>query len=186
VRTRGRRIPWLATSVALVALAFIAVPLVGLIQQVAWGTLWRDLRTPEASAAIVLKVRGKLEPQQVNAIRHLTASAVNGLKPERVSIVDETGRLLADGAGGPDNMGGGADDRKIAYEQRLRDQVEGIVSSVVGPGHARVQLTADFDLNRITQTSDKFDPDGRVLRSSQTREEQSSTGEGSGGGRDGA
>src|SRR3984893_17084163 len=129
--------------------------------------------TPEASASIVLKVRGRLEPQQVNAIRHLAASAVNGLKPERVSIVDETGRLLADGARGPDNGGASADDRKIAYEQRLREQVQGIVSSVVGPGHARVQLTADFDFNKVTQTSEKFDPEGRVLRSSQTREESS-------------
>jgi flagellar M-ring protein FliF len=42
---------------------------------------------------------------------------------------------------------------------------------VVGPGHARVQLTAEFDFNRITQTSDKFDPESRVVRSSQTREE---------------
>src|SRR5216117_2261935 len=49
----------------------------------------------EASASIMLKVRGALEPQQVRAIRHLVASAVNGLKPERVSIVDEAGRLLA-------------------------------------------------------------------------------------------
>src|SRR6266542_7051726 len=52
----------------------------------------------EPSASIVLKVRGMLEPQQVRAIRHLVASAVNGLKAERVSIVDEAGRLLADGA----------------------------------------------------------------------------------------
>ncbi|HEX3499227.1 MAG TPA: flagellar basal-body MS-ring/collar protein FliF, partial [Stellaceae bacterium] len=122
------------------------------------------------------KVRGKLEPQQVNAIRHLTASAVNGLKPERVSIVDETGRLLADGAHAAENGGGdSADERKIAYERRLRQQVEEIVSSVVGPGHARVQLTADFDFNKVTQTSEKFDPEGRVLRSSQTREESAAT-----------
>jgi flagellar M-ring protein FliF len=126
---------------------------------------------PQASASIVLKIRGRLEPQQVNAIRHLAASAVNGLKPERVSIVDDAGRLLADGARSPDNIGANADDRQIAYEQRLRDQVENIVSSVVGPGHARVQLTADFDFNKVTQTSEKFDPEGRVLRSSQTREE---------------
>jgi flagellar M-ring protein FliF len=130
---------------------------------------------PEASASIVLKVRGKLEPQQVNAIRHLTASAVTGLKPERVSIVDETGRLLADGARGAENGGDSSDDRQIAYQQRLRQQVEEIVSSVVGPGHARVQLTADFDYNRVTQTSEKFDPEGRVLRSSQTREESAAT-----------
>jgi flagellar M-ring protein FliF len=130
---------------------------------------------PEASASIVLKVRGRLEPQQVNAIRHLIASAVNGLKPERVSVVDETGRLLADGARGAENSGANADDRQIAYEQRLREQVEGIVSSVVGPGHARVQLTADFDFNKVTQTSEKYDPEGRVLRSSQTREESSAS-----------
>jgi flagellar M-ring protein FliF len=131
----------------------------------------------EATASVVLKVRGTLEPQQVRAIRHLVATAVNGMKPERVSVIDETGRLLADGAMPNNQIGGaGADERKSAYENRLRDQVESIVSSVVGPGRARVQLTADFDLNRTTQTSDKYDPDGRVVRSSQVREEQSTTG----------
>jgi len=131
----------------------------------------------EPSASIVLKVRGSLEPQQVRAIRHLVATAVNGLKPERVSVIDESGKLLADGAT-PNNPleGAGSDERKAAYEKRLREQVETIVSSVVGPGRARVEITADFDLNRITQTSDKFDPDGRVVRSSQTREESSASG----------
>jgi flagellar M-ring protein FliF len=135
---------------------------------------------PEASASIVLKVRGTLEPQQVRAIRHLVASAVTGLKPQRVSIVDETGRLLADGSMGEAGNDSAADDRKIAFEKRLRQQVESIVTSVVGPGHAQVQLTADFDFNRITQTSDRFDPEGRVVRSSQTREEVTASGDNSG------
>jgi len=52
------------------------------------------------------------------------------------------------------------------------------VSSVVGPNHARVQVAADFDFNRVTQTSDKYDPEGRVVRSSQTREETSATNDG--------
>ena len=137
----------------------------------------------EPTATIVLKVRGSLEPQQVRAIRHLVATAVSGLKPERVSVIDETGKLLADGAAQTDPLvGAGADERKAAYEKRLRDQVEAIVSSVVGPGHARVEITADFDVNRITQTSDKYDPDGRVVRSSQNREESSSTSEDKSGG----
>jgi flagellar M-ring protein FliF len=130
---------------------------------------------PEASASIVLRVRGMLEPQQVRAIRHLIASAVNGLKPERVSVVDESGRLLADGARSDNAMGVTADERQIAFERRLRDQVDAIVTSVVGPGRARVQLTADFDFNRVTQTSERYDPEGRVLRSSQTREESSAS-----------
>ncbi len=133
----------------------------------------------EPSASIVLKVRGRLEPQQVRAIRHLVATAVNGLRPQRISIVDEQGRLLADGAS-TDAAGGdiGTDERQAAFEKHLREQVESIVSSVVGQGHARVQVSADFDFNRITQTSDRYDPEGRVVRSSQTREESSATNEG--------
>ena len=132
--------------------------------------------TPEPSASIVLRVRGALEPQQVRAIRHLVASAVNGLKPQRVSIVDEAGQLLADGAAGDAANGGvTSDERRINFEKRMRGEVESIVSSVVGNGRARVQLSADFDYNKVTQTSDKFDPEGRVLRSSQSREESSTT-----------
>lgn len=132
----------------------------------------------EPSASIVLKVRGGLEPQQVRAIRHLIASAVNGLKPERVSVVDESGQLLADGSNiGVGGLGAGGMERQQVYERRLREQVESIVASVVGPNRVRVQLTADFDLNRVTETSDRFDPEGRVLRSSQTREETASTGQ---------
>jgi flagellar M-ring protein FliF len=127
----------------------------------------------EPSASIVLKVRGTLEAQQVRAIRHLVATAVNGLKPQRVSVIDEAGRLLADG--NADDAGGGAtaDERKAAAENRMRKDVESIVTSVVGPGRAQVRLNIDFDFNRITQTTDRFDPEGRVVRSSQTREETS-------------
>jgi flagellar M-ring protein FliF len=130
--------------------------------------------TPEPSASIVVRVRGSLEPAQIRAIRHLVASAVNGLKPQRISIVDETGQLLADGSVSDVDQAVG-DERRTAFEKRMRKQVEDIVSSVVGMGRARVELSADFDYNRITQTSDKYDPDGRVLRSSQTREESSAT-----------
>ncbi|MFK4661303.1 flagellar basal-body MS-ring/collar protein FliF [Bradyrhizobium ottawaense] len=134
---------------------------------------------PEPSASIVVRVRGSLEAQQIRAIRHLVASAVNGLKPQRVSIVDEAGQLLADGAATDPEQAVG-DERRISFEKRMRKQVEDIVSSVVGSGRARVQLSADFDFNKITQTSDKFDPEGRVLRSSQTREEQSMTADNNG------
>src|SRR6476469_3942799 len=75
----------------------------------------------EPSASIVLKVRGSLEAQQVRAIRHIVASAVNGLKPQRVSVVDEAGRLLADGNADESGGGSNADERKITYERRMRE-----------------------------------------------------------------
>jgi len=137
----------------------------------------RDKQDP--SAAIVLKLRGSLDASQIRAVRHLVASAVRGLKPERVSIVNEQGQLLADGSGNEgDAVSSGMDDRHATFEKRLKEQVESIISSVVGPGRTRVQVSAEVDYSRIQQTSDTYDPESRVVRSTQTREESSGTGAG--------
>lgn len=72
----------------------------------------RDKQDP--SAAIVLKLRGQLDAGQVRAIRHLIASAVRGLKPERISIVNEQGKLLADGSGNEaDPVASGLDRKSV-------------------------------------------------------------------------
>ena len=118
--------------------------------------------------------RGDLEPSHVRAIRHLVASAIEGMNPERVSIVDERGRLLADGAGDAEGMAGGlaADERRTATERRLQRQIEDIVAGVVGQQGARVQVAGpEFDHNRVESRSETFDPDGRVIRSTQSRNE---------------
>jgi molybdate transport system permease protein len=52
----GSGVPWLAVLVAAVAFAFLVLPLVGLLQQVRWGGLSEDLRTPEATAALRLSI----------------------------------------------------------------------------------------------------------------------------------
>lgn len=137
----------------------------------------RDREPPRAS--IALKLRGDLDSGQIRAIRHLVASAVEGLRPERVSIVDESGRLLADGAQVEAAGAGGAaaDERQNAIERRLKQQVEDIVASVVGSGRARVQVNAQLDLNRVESRSETFDPESRVARSTQSRTESNATSE---------
>lgn len=130
----------------------------------------------EPTASIALKLRGSLDPAQVRAIQHLVASAVEGMKPSRVSVVDETGRLLASGQGeDPDGLVSATlQERTNAFEARLENQIESIVASVVGQGRARVHVTAELDYARVTQTSDTWDPNGQVVRSTQTKEENSS------------
>nr|WP_293215738.1 flagellar basal-body MS-ring/collar protein FliF [Parvibaculum sp.] len=139
----------------------------------------RERREPTAS--IVLKVnRNALSSQQVKAIQYLVASAVDGLAPGRVSIVDERGTLLASGAG-DDNQAifaSSVDERRSNYENRLRTHLENIIQRVVGADKARVEVTAQMDYNRITQTSDMFDPNGQVVRSTQTVEDSSSSTDG--------
>lgn len=140
----------------------------------------RDREPPRAS--IALKLAGDLDPAQVRAVRHLVASAVDGLKPERVSIVDERGRLLADGAQSDQSLIGlGIEERQTAIEKRVKQQIEDIVASVVGHGRARVQVSAALDRNRIESRSETFDPESRVVRSSQNRTENATTTEGANG-----
>jgi flagellar M-ring protein FliF len=135
----------------------------------------RDRRPP--SASIVLKVRGSLGPGEIRAVQHLVATAVDGLTPERVSIVDETGRLLASGTDNDQDgvVSSSLQERVVAVEARLRNQIEEILNSIVGPGRARVRVAADVDFNRTTETTETFDPEGQVVRSTQSKEEAAST-----------
>ena len=135
----------------------------------------RDRRPP--SASIVLNVRGGLGPGEIRAVQHLVATAVDGLDPDKVSIVDEAGRLLASGAGSDEEgmVSATLQERTVAIEGRLRNQIEEILNSVVGPGRARVRVNADVDYNRMTETTETFDPEGQVVRSTQTKEEASAS-----------
>lgn len=139
----------------------------------------------QPSASIVLKLRrDPLTAGQVRAIRNLVASATPGLTSNRVTILDETGALLAaatTGEGG-EMAGEGVDARQTAQEQRIRATVTDIVESIVGPGAARVQVSADMDFSRVTETQQRFDPEGRVVRSTSTSEDTSTGGAGGNGG----
>ncbi|MDP1730056.1 MAG: flagellar basal-body MS-ring/collar protein FliF [Devosia sp.] len=130
----------------------------------------RERKDPTAS--IVLQVRGELTSAEIRAIQHLVASAIEGLTPTRVSVVDASGRLLASGAGGGEEaaLAGDAEERTLGVENRLRARIEDLLANIVGAGRARVQVSAELDLNRLTRTSETFDPAGQVVRSTQTRE----------------
>jgi flagellar M-ring protein FliF len=131
----------------------------------------RDRQDP--SASIVLSVRGVLSSGEVRAIQHLVSSAIEGLTPNHVSIVDDTGNLLAAAAGSGDTasvLAGEAEERTLALENRLRQRIEDLLANVVGSGRARVQVNAELDLTRTTRTARSFDPEGQVVRSTQTRE----------------
>lgn len=122
----------------------------------------------EPTASVVIRARGQVASAQVHAIQNLIASAVPGMKPGTVTVVDERGILLGGGQNSADDAPIAHAERQSSFEERIRTQVEGIVSSIVGPGRARVQVTADMDFNRITRATETFDPDGQVIRSTQT------------------
>ena len=137
----------------------------------------RELFTRERqdpTASIVIKSRGGLARSQAKGIQFLVASAVEGLIPSNVSIIDETGVMIAGGIEGDAGGSASLDEHQREYENRLRRQVADIVTSVVGSNRARIQVAAEMDFNRITRNSETFDPEGQVVRSTQTVEESSS------------
>lgn len=130
----------------------------------------REVKEP--SASIVLTVRGQLSTGEIRAIQHLVASAIEGLSPNAVSIIDSAGVLLASGTGSDEVSitAQAIEERTLGVENRLRTRIEDLLASVVGAGRARVQVSAELDLNRATRTAEVFDPESQVVRSAQTRE----------------
>ena len=136
---------------------------------------------PTASIVVGLS-RRDLAADQIRALRNLVAGAVPNLKPERVTIVDESGKMLAAGAEDDGGLAGEmAADRKAEVEERLRKAIRDVVEGIVGPGKARVQVTAEVEQSRVTEQREIFDPDGQVVRSTTTAEETSGEGGGPGG-----
>lgn len=133
----------------------------------------REAQSP--SASVMVKTRGVMGREQVGAIQHLVAAAVVGLKPARVAIIDDKGNLLAGGEEktGVDAIAADQEQNTTSFEDRLRQRVESIVESVVGQGRARVQVTANIDYNHVSETSETFDPDSKVVRSTSTVEANS-------------
>jgi len=123
------------------------------------------------SAAVSIGVGGR-EPtaDQVRAMQNLVAGAVPNLKADRVTVVDQHAKTLS---GGDTGMAAEADSRKSEIEQRIAKQVKTMIEGIVGPGKARVNVSADVDMARVTNQEEKYDPDGQVIRSESTTDENS-------------
>jgi flagellar M-ring protein FliF len=126
----------------------------------------------DASASIVLKMRGsaRLDRGQVQAVRHLVATAVPGLKPEHISIIDDRGTLLARGGDvGEEGLAAmNAAEQRIAFEGRLTRALEQLLEPSLGIGNVRTEINADMDFDRVVTNEEIYDPESQVVRSTQT------------------
>ena len=117
----------------------------------------------KATASVTLKTRGKLPASAVQAIRYLVSSSVPELSPEQVSIVDQTGALLAR-AGEADEAGAAqADDRESGIENRLRSQIESMLEPIIGAGKVRAEVSAQVGRDQTREETNVFDPDKQVI-----------------------
>ncbi len=130
----------------------------------------------EPSASVTLRMFGgrRLDKRQTAAVQHLVAAAVPGLQPDRITLVDDRGTLLVRGGGAAleGGLAGQADDYRIAYETRLKNVIEQLLERSLGPGRVHAEVNAEIDFDQVTMMEETFDPDGQVVRSTQSIEEE--------------
>jgi flagellar M-ring protein FliF len=131
-----------------------------------------EAATP-TEATVMLGTKGeRLGPEVVKGIAHAVASSVEGLTSDHVTIVDDDGRLLSEA---DETVADGAiSNRQLALQREvetyLRDKAERIVTSVTGPGNARVQVAAVLGFDRIQRTSSSVDPNHQAIAQEQKAE----------------
>lgn len=127
----------------------------------------------EASATVFLTVRGNtlLGQEEVNSIVDMVSSAVPNLKPSRITVTDQHGRLLSSGTEDPM-----ASQRRKEYElerkqeQALRVKIDSILIPVLGIGNYTAQVDITLDFNAVEETQKHYNPDKAATRSEYTRE----------------
>lgn len=135
----------------------------------------REQKVPTASVVIKTKGSNSLSSQGIQAIQQLIAAAVPGLDAARVAIIDNNGRLLAKSKDNQDSqeVNNGINEHRMLLEERLSHTIESLVERTVGHGKVRAQVSVDLDLDRVTESSELYDPATQVVRSSQTISDQS-------------
>lgn len=127
----------------------------------------------QASASVVVELnQGKeLTTDQIRGIRFLVANAVEGLDADRVTVLDDRGKILSKQHGGSTAGSDEILELKSKVERDLEDRIEGILSKVVG--HAKVVAKVDATLNHriISSVEETVDPDKTAVRSQQSEEE---------------
>lgn len=122
----------------------------------------------KSTASVFVDMGGsRLELEQVNAIRHLVANAVQGLATDQVAVVDNRGRVLSEELRQDPTLGTASS--QMRYKQQVEDylskKVETMLAAVIGPGNAVVRVSAEIETEATTQSSETFDPEGQVVRS---------------------
>lgn len=133
-----------------------------------------------ATASVVLQLRsgGRLEPGQIAGIVHLVSSAVEGLSPDHVTLLDTAGHLLS--APNSDPLLGASSDQLALVEKKeeeLTGKVQSLLEAVLGRGKSVTRIAVEMDFAKTESTVESFDAENPVVRSETTTNATSDAGE---------
>ncbi|HUT61435.1 MAG TPA: flagellar basal-body MS-ring/collar protein FliF [Phycisphaerae bacterium] len=150
------------------------------------SVLARQRNGASATVALQLKPGWRFGGSSAAAIVHLVAGAVEGLKPERVVVVDSKGNVLSGDSDDPLAKGAGTFlDYRTRLEQALARKAEDMLTAVLGPNRASVRVSATLERDGGTETKETIDPASKVILKEKIVS-SSTTGAGTSGGAAGA
>lgn len=120
-----------------------------------------DAGKTTASVALRVKPGYILSSQNVAAIRYLVSGSVEGLTSENVTVIDSQGRLYGSDTDRFTAAGSGTvQDYRDRIEQKYAEKVEQLLIAALGPGRAKVQVSAVVDMNSVRTVMEKYEPKG--------------------------
>jgi flagellar M-ring protein FliF len=140
------------------------------------GSLFIEEEKP-ATASVVLRLRPgeRLSKLQIDGVVRLVSSAVEGLDPDNITVVDVDGGVLYKGHRSDSEVALSSSqlEHQRSLEASLEARIQEMLERVVGGGRAVVKVTAEVDYRRITTNEETYDPDSSVIRSEQRQQESS-------------
>jgi flagellar M-ring protein FliF len=134
----------------------------------------RDNEKPSASVLVKLMPGRSLESSQVQAIVNMVSSSVADLDRDRVTVVDQSGRLLTTHAS---DQAMELTANQFEYTRRIEKsytrRIEEILTPIVGPGRVRAQVVADLDFTAVEATEEQYKPNPKAIRSEQISQQRS-------------
>ncbi len=134
------------------------------------------------SASILLELNSDLEKEEVTAIAHLVASAVQDLTPKLVTIVDTAGRILFEGKSeeeqariDAENLADTQYQYKVRFEENLTRRIQTMLERIVGKDKAIVRVTTEMDFSKNSMNEEIYDPferGGDFVRSRKNKAEK--------------
>ncbi len=118
------------------------------------------------SASVMINTKQTLNEKQITGITNLIASAIEGLEPAKVTIVDQNGKILTESF---DDGITGLSNRQLKiqaeYENKVALKVQSMLDQILGANNSVVRITAELNFDQVETTVEKYDPEGQVVRS---------------------
>lgn len=130
----------------------------------------REQQDAQASVLLTMAGSARMDSEGVQAVLNLVSAAVPGLRPQNIAIIDSRGNVLsrAGSPTGPAAAAQSTEELRRGTELRIARAVEEMLERSLGPGRVRAEATVEMNFDQVHETQESFDPDGQVVRSTQS------------------